>query len=211
MQANISTFFNIAGGRYVPDMLRVIKDVFRECDLLEDGILHYDEALICWQLIETEEFMLYSLLQGRIGIPDVYGSCGHMYAVQYAPSEPFLGASDTVVTDTRTWKFRAQLTLALLEMIESIEDTPWGTLYLCDIQELNFGVVRREDRLVAKAIDVDISWFEDAMISAIEHERDKPCKSDEDCDFISCKVDCDMNTGKCSGKVASNNLQVKKA
>ena len=208
MQANISTFSNIAGSRYSPEMLRVIKDVFRECDLLEDGVLLYGEAVICWQLIETDEYMLYSLLQGRMGIPDIYGSCGHMYAVQYAPSEPFLGFDDTVLTDPRPWKFRAQLSLALLDMIESIEDTPWGTLYLCDIQELNFGVVKRDNRLVAKAIDVDISWFEDAMLSAAKSELDKPCSSNEDCEFISCLVDCDTSTGRCSGKLTSNNLQV---
>lgn len=205
-QANISTFFNIAGSRYSPELLKVIKEVFRECDLLEDGILHYGEAIVCWQLIETGEYMLYSLLQGRIGIPDIYGSCGHMYAVQYAPSEPFLG-QDMVLSDPRSWKFRAQLSLALLDMIESIEETPWGTLYLCDVQELNFGVVKRDGKLVGKAIDVDISWFEDAMISAAKHEIDKSCSSNEDCEFISCLVECDTTAGRCSGKLYSNNLQ----
>ena len=72
---------------------------------------------------------------------DVYGVCGNMYAVQYAAAEPFLGFQGKW-SDGRNWNLRARLAIALLEMVEELEETPYGTFYLCDIQEPNFGVVR---------------------------------------------------------------------
>ena len=203
---------NLAGKKNVPNTLTVLENIFSECDVLEDGLLTYSEALVCWQLVETEEYVLYSLLKGRSAIPDLYGACGNMYAVQYATAEPYLG-NFPVSSDGRSWGFRVQLTLALAEMVRSIEDTPYGTLYLCDVQEPNFGVVRSPGtgHLVAKAIDVDISWFESGLISAARFERNKTCRTDEDCAFISCQVACSQATHTCSGEIGSNNLQVRQS
>ena len=210
LQANLTVFMNLAGKKNVPNTLTALKNIFSECDVLDDGLLTYSEALVCWQLVETEEYVLYSLLEGRSAIPDLYGVCGNMYAVQYATADPYLG-NLPVSFDGRSWEFRVQLTLALVEMAHSIEDTPYGTLYLCDVQEPNFGVVRRPDtgQLVAKAIDVDISWFESGLISAVRFERNKTCRTDEDCAFISCQVACSPATHTCSGEIGSNNLQVR--
>lgn len=186
--------------------VQVIEDIFTECDVGSDGVLNFNEALPCWQLVETDEYVLFSLLRGMSAIPNIYGACGTVYAVQYAASEPYFGI-ETSMAEARPWKLRAKLALALLEMIESVERTPYGTLYLCDIQESNFGMIHSEGRLVAKAIDVDISWFEAAMRSAVEFEKNKTCSDNSDCDFISCQVECIHN--KCSGQLFSNNLMVK--
>ena len=177
--------------------------------MLEDGHLTHTEALICWQLLETNEYMLYSLLAGHTAIPDVYGVCGSMYAVQYASSEPFLN-SFSLKSDGRSWQFKVKLALALLEMVRAIEDTPYGTLYLCDVQPSNFGVVHDEHsgQLVAKAIDVDISWFTSGMVSAARFEENNTCQRDEDCDFVSCHVPCNLDRHTCSGHITSSNLQV---
>lgn len=94
----------------------------------------------CWLLLETKEYSFYQLLQGNSALPELLGVCGPLYAVQYAPSEPFLGFR-TDWFEVRDWKFRAQLALALLGMVEALEDTEFGTVYLCDVQESNFGVV----------------------------------------------------------------------
>ena len=105
-----------------------------------DGILTYWEATTCWQLVTTDEYIFYSLLHNNSAILDVYGTCGNIYAVQYAAAEPFLGFQ-TSLSDGRSWEFRTKLALALLNMVKALEDTPYGTLYLCDVQEPNFGVV----------------------------------------------------------------------
>ena len=121
--------------------IEVLEELFSECDIGSDGVLHYDESIPCWQLVETDEYILYRLLHAKSAMLDVYGVCGNMYAVQYAAAEPFLGFQ-TVWSDGRDWRLRARLAVALLEMIEELEETPYGTLYMCDVQEPNFGVVR---------------------------------------------------------------------
>ena len=118
----------------------MIEEVFSECDVGNDGVLGYDESIPCWQLIETDEYLLYKLLHEKSAMLNVYGVCGNMYAVEYAAAEPFLGFLSSW-SDGRDWSLRARLALALLEMIAEFEDTPYGTFYLCDVQEPNFGVV----------------------------------------------------------------------
>ncbi len=206
-KASDSLFRNVAGNSYTKATMKLAEEIFEECDLLQDGILEYNEAVTCWQLVETDEYVMYSLLQGKDGIPDVYGVCGQLYAVQYAASEPFLGF-DISLSDYRPWEFRARLAIGLLDMIESIEETPFGPLHLCDVQEPNFGVVRRDGRLLAKAIDVDISFFQNQLELVLKSEMNNSCSSDSDCGFISCEVPCNSVTGKCSGRLVSNNFQV---
>jgi hypothetical protein len=208
-EANLTLFMNLAVGRVVGRTEETVETVFSECDVLGDGQLSYSEAVVCWSLLETDEFVFLSLLRGLSAVPDLYGACGNMYASQFASSKPLLAYTPTVA-DNRTWALRAQLAMALIEMVASLENTPYGTLYLCDVQESNFGFVRsgNSQDLVAKTIDLDISWFESGMKSSVEFERNKSCQSDTDCDFISCHVPCKTTTHTCAGRLWSNNLQV---
>ena len=174
--------------------------------MLEDGLLTHTEALVCWQLLETNEYMLYSLLAGHTAIPDVYGVCGSMYAVQYASSEPYMDEKPYFY-DHRSWSIRVKLALAVLGLALALEKTPYGTLHLCDVKESNFGVVRRDrsGELVAKAIDLDHAWFEGSPVQAKEGVA---CERDEDCSFLNCQLPCRPDTHTCSGAITSNNLQV---
>ena len=61
-------------------------------------------------------------------------------------------------------------------------------------------------RLVAKAIDVDLSQFRQSLLMTMYH--DQLCSSDKDCTFFNCLGECDMTTGTCSGKLKSSNLVV---
>jgi len=67
-------------------------------------------------------------MQGWSGIPDVYGVCGTMFAVQNASADPFLEVEIAIGKDT-PWENRARWALAL----QSLEDTPYGSFHLCDI------------------------------------------------------------------------------
>ena len=120
---------------------QVAESIVGECDVGGDKVLSFWEVVTCWQLASTDEYVLYSLLDGNDAILRLYGACGNMYAVEYATDLPF-SEHRTSVTDNRPWAVRAQLALALLDMVESLEDTPYGILYLCDVQESNFGIVR---------------------------------------------------------------------
>ena len=202
----MSLYLNMAGGRHVVNTLSAIERVFTECDILEDGKLSYTEAMICWSLLETDEFILLSILNGISAIPDIYGTCGNMYAMQYATSQPFLPWHLSIVDD-RSWYFRAQLAIALIEMIYSIEITSYGTLYLCDVKEANFGLVKhpQTSKLIGKTIDLDLSWFEQSLLN---HRKLKYCQTDNDCGYVDCVISCNITTHTCSGPFITNNLQV---
>ena len=120
--------------------LQVADDIIGECDVGGDKVFSYWETITCWQLASTDEYILYALLNGNDATLQLYGACGNMYAVEYATAQPFF-EHQTSLTDNRPWEFRAQLGLAMLDMIEALENTPYGTLYLCDVQESNFGIV----------------------------------------------------------------------
>lgn len=132
--------------------------MFAECDVGNDGILHYQESIPCWQLIESDEYMLYKLLHEKSAMLNVYGVCGNMYAVQYAAAEPFLGYQ-TSWSDGRDWNLRARLAIALMEMVEEFEETPYGTFYLCDVQEPNFGVVSTRGDCILTIYGSRVSFF----------------------------------------------------
>lgn len=136
IQANTSVFYGMAGRTYTPRTIEVLHEIFIECDVGGDGILRLTESLVCWELVETGEFMLNLLLRDSSATLDVYGTCGNMYALQYADSKPYAGD----ISD-RPWRLRALLAVAILEMVQSTEQTPYGTLYLCDVLEDNFGLV----------------------------------------------------------------------
>ena len=119
---------------------KVALGIAQECDVGSDHFFSYHEAISCWQLGLNDEYVIYSLLQDNPAMVDVYGACGDVYALQYVPTEPLLGYSLSLM-DGRSWSFRAELAVALLDMVEVLEDTQYGTLHLCDFQEPNFGVV----------------------------------------------------------------------
>ena len=140
-QANSSLYHNIAGQVDVKRTTEVVEEIFSECDIDNDGILDgYNEFISCWQLVETNEYVLFKFLREKSGMLAVYGVCGVVYAVEYASSESF-GYFLSSWSDGRNWNLRARLAVALLEMIADFEDTPYGTLYLRDVHESNFGVV----------------------------------------------------------------------
>lgn len=115
-------------------------NIIRECDVGSDDVLSYWELVACWELVILDEYVFYSLLHDNSAILNVYGSCGNMYAVEYAVATPFLGFLITP-SDGRSWEFRSKLAVALLDMVVALENTPYGSLHLCDVQESNFGVV----------------------------------------------------------------------
>ena len=125
----------------------MLDEIITECDVGGDGILLLPEATACWELRETDEYMLNMMLKDSSATLDVYGACGNMYGIQYADSKPlkFVGSKTSLqlfMSKTRLWNLQARLAIALLELIESIEHTPYGTLYQCDVHEANFGIVR---------------------------------------------------------------------
>lgn len=69
--------------------------------------------------------------------------------------------------------------------------------------------MRRTNSLVAKAIDMDISFFAQSLHAIARGEENNTCHSDDDCNFVACQVKCNRKTNHCAGVLSSNNLKVR--
>ena len=172
-----------------------------------DGILSYHEMWYCYALLESDEFLLSILLKGSYCVPKLYGICGHVFGVEYLPVE-MLEALPRLVVDERSWVTKAKLGLAILDMVKRLDNTPYGTFYLCDIQFTNFGVLKSKSSFLVAPIDVDIAWLAPQMKQVMIGESRVNCSKDSDCHFISCLGRCDPIRKKCEPHSYSNNLIV---
>ena len=188
------------GGTYASK--DVINEFLLECDANSDALISYHEAASCMRILASKEYVFYVLLRGIPGVPEVYGTCGNIFAVQSTLADDI---RDHVALDPRTWKKRALIAISMLDMVEAFEHTPYGTVYLCDVQEGNFGV---DSSLKVYAIDMDISYFEGQVLFKIDHLKYTECTSDDACDFNDCWSKCNFTTNLCEPKLPSSNLQV---
>ena len=179
----------------------VARRVLSECDKGSDGVFSSEEVMNCWHLVDNEEILIMMSLIGNSGIANLYGTCGNLVAVQYASSLPqqLLLSSE----EFKLWELKSKIAVALIEMAESLENTKYGTLMLCDFHRSNFGIVQVNNTLIAKSIDNDISFFKKYLLNSIIHNTN--CTSDTECSFFECEALC--KNGKCSGKLLTNNLQ----
>lgn len=194
-------YINKAVGVHGHKSVQVVDRIVSECDVGADGILLEVELRHCSKLI-LPDLILHTLLNSTL-VPEIHGSCGELVAVEYA-SPKDLQAN---VFDQRPWTKRVELAMALLDYIQRLEYTPYGTLYLCDLQWKNLGVLKGSNgRTIIKSIDNDKSYFGDIIKRKLN--RNKPCVEDHDCRVVGCAVECNMTTHTCSRVLSSNNLQV---
>ena len=180
----------------------ILNRIVRECDIGSDDILTGNELHNCGRLIQPG-LILDSLLQKKQLVPEIYGTCGNMIACEYASPDSL----QTSLFDQRPWSMRVKLALAVLDYIQELEHTEYGTLYLCDLQWKNLGIVRDSNGgMKIKSIDNDKSLFGDILNKRINSSR--PCVIDHDCRVVSCSVECDKTTNMCTRRLSSNNLQV---
>jgi len=177
--------------------------VYSEC-ANQDGVLPYQKMWYCQSLL-GREFLLSILLKDTNNLPEVYGTCGNVFAVENAPDEKIEGS----LIESRSWSTRARIGLGLLDMIERLDNTPYGTLYLCDIRAGNFGAVKVGSDYVVKPIDLDYTWLPGQMKQVLtEVKLTKTCHTDEHCHFQACLSRCSLKTGYCESDTYSNNLIV---
>ena len=181
-----------------------LNNILSECTTRRDKALDSNEIQQCSRLVQ-QEYILYYILRGNAGIPELFGACGELFAVENAPPEELQLRS--MPLDIRQWWQKVELAIAVLDMIVALEKTPYGTLYLCDMKWRNLGVVQKPGGgVVVKTIDNDKSYFETALQSIVERERS--CSRDYDCRVVKCSVPCNKTTHTCSQRAHVNNLQV---
>ncbi len=133
MKLSINNIYNLERQPRVP--LQVATEIAKECDINQDTMFTYEEAEVCWQLATNPEYLLLKILRGHEAMLKLYGSCGNLYGVQYTSSVPFLASSSL------SWKIRSEIVLSMLNMVEALEHTAFGSLFLCDMARSNIGLV----------------------------------------------------------------------
>ncbi|XP_053427597.1 divergent protein kinase domain 1C isoform X1 [Nycticebus coucang] len=175
-----------------------------------EGLHWRGQLASSWALLQQEEFIHLSLLQGlsRHVLP-VLGSCGHFYAVEYlaagSPQHrtlfPLDEAADVPQGGQGQAKAISDIALSFLDMVNHFHSDFSHHLHLCDIKPENFAI-RRD--LTVVAIDVDMAFFEPKMSEILEQN----CTGDEDCNFFDCFSKCDLRVNKCGAQRVNSNLQV---
>lgn len=163
-----------------------------------------------WALTQQDEFMLMRLFQNSKVFPQIYGTCGHTYLLEFTPPGEYLGKhlnfrSLAIKEPTKTeWRKRAKIALGILDLIHSFKVKLPQEFNLCDTKGENFGISR--DGTV-KFIDLDMTFFDSKL--ATELNVTENCTTHKDCDFFDCKGWCDMTERTCTSNRINNNLQVR--
>lgn len=152
-----------------------------------------------WPLIQQDEYLLLRLNQHLPYMPKLYGTCGYVYAVEYAPPSKLFYSS--VIEGG--WSARAKLALGILDVVRALDFDFHEPLHICDVKPENFGISSTNKRI--KLIDTDC-LLRDSIIK--KELRNKSCHTDQECTFFDCKGWCRTKEKKCANERINTNLQV---
>ena len=154
-------------------------------------------------LIQQDEYLFVKYFQALKHIPRIYGSCGHIYAMEYLPPGKLL--SPSIIKNKiyfSSWKDRVDIALGLLDLVYSFKHDFPHALHICDVKGENFG---RGDDGIVKLIDADAVFFDPKLGEMLVNDT---CKVHDDCNFFDCKGFCNLRAQKCTDKRSNSNLQV---
>lgn len=156
-----------------------------------------------WPLLQENEYLMSILYEDRDIFPQLIGTCGTFYAVEYVrPIETpttILALSDS----KPEWAKRLKLAVMILDLLEELDTNFPEPIHLCDVKINHFGLPLGGQKL--KFLDLDAA-FPKTIISRITSDS-KRCEKHEDCDYFDCRSFCSKNK-RCESPVANNNLQV---
>lgn len=157
-----------------------------------------------WFLLQDNEYLLSALFTDKDVFPQLLGTCGPYFAVEYLEPVKDISSLLTISDSYEDWKKRLKVAVQILDLLEQLESGFREPFHLCDIKLQHFGFVKRRSKL--KFIDLD-GVLPKSVINAIMKEVNY-CDSDNDCDFLDCRSRCNPETHKCSNYVTNNNLQI---
>ncbi|CAD1476837.1 unnamed protein product [Heterotrigona itama] len=156
-----------------------------------------------WPLLQENEYLMSILYEDRDIFPQLIGTCGTFYAVEYVrPIETpttILALSDS----KPEWAKRLKLAVMILDLLEELDTNFPEPIHLCDVKINHFGLPLGGQKL--KFLDLD-AVFPKTIISRITSDS-KRCEKHEDCDYFDCRSFCSKNK-RCESPVANNNLQI---
>jgi hypothetical protein len=156
---------------------------------MDYNLMNVSSLINVWLLIQDNEFVLSQTYKTLF--PNVVGSCGHFYAVQYA--DHVLDFSyflpQLLPFNAKTLLERIEVGLKVIQFLIRFQSMK-PKLELCDIKFEHFGFISGQLFL----IDSDMIYPKKSVIDSIESLS--RCEVDNDCDFIDCKGIC-VQKNKC--------------
>lgn len=157
-----------------------------------------------WYLLQDNEYLLSALFTDKDVFPQLLGTCGLHYAVEYLEPVPDISSFLTISDSIENWGKRLRVSVHILDLLEELENNFREPFHLCDIKIKHFGFVKGGHRL--KFIDLD-GVLPKSVVGSIMKDL-KTCNSDNDCDYLDCRSRCNKMTHKCYNFVTNNNLQI---
>ena len=151
-------------------------------------------------IFEQKEFVFLAVFRNLTHIPRLLGSCQSMYAVEHAT--PLSDVFPTFSASKVNYNLRLKIAIGLLGLLVEFRTTEFGQLKICNVKKSDFGVTK-EGKVVI--IDNDMIFTKTVLDDFMSQPN---CKQDKDCDFFDCKSKCDLEIGKCTKQMKTNNLQV---
>ncbi|CAH1180522.1 unnamed protein product [Phaedon cochleariae] len=157
-----------------------------------------------WLLLQDNEYLLSALFTDKDVFPQLLGTCGPYFAVEYLEPVPASSSLLTASDSRENWGQRLKVALQILDLLEELETGFREPFHLCDLKLRHFGSVKNGQKL--KFIDLDGVLPKSVAGSLIKEIGF--CDEDADCDFYDCRSKCDSTTKKCSDSISNNNLQM---
>ncbi|XP_012284048.1 protein FAM69C [Orussus abietinus] len=156
-----------------------------------------------WPLLQNNEYIISILYEDRDVFPQLIGTCGTFYAVEYVrPIET--PTTVLALSDSKPeWAKRVKLAVMIMDLLEELESNFPEPFHLCDVKINHFGLPLGGQRL--KFLDLDAVFPRSVVGKLIADNRH--CEKHQDCDYFDCRSLCSKRK-RCESPVVNNNLQV---
>lgn len=184
----------------VTERLAQLKPGYKESALEK----RHQEMSSLWVLLQENEYLLTIIYTERDVFPQLLGTCGTYFAVEYMEPIPDISSLLTLSDHRDDWGRRLKTAVLMLELLEELETGFKEPFHLCDIKLEHFGFIKGGSRL--KYLDLN-HVYPKSVISNYLAQTDH-CARDEDCELLDCRTFCDKRIKKCTKLVSNSNLQV---
>lgn len=153
-------------------------------------------------LMQNNEFLHFSVYSDKDVFPQILGTCGLTYAIEYLRPVHFTSAILSSGDITREeWSERLKIAIKIMDLLQEFDDSFHEPIYLCNMQLHHFGLTK--DTAKVKYLNVDYIFPRSKLNEMILRNY---CTEDEDCDYFNCRSKCHKN--QCSQGVTNNNVQI---
>lgn len=170
-----------------------------------DPPLRKQEMNNLWMLLQNNEYLLSMIYTEKDIFPQLLGTCGPYFAVEYVAPTAAGALSILDLEDTREdWGGKLRIALLILDLLEDLETGFKEPLYLCDVKIEHFGLVKGGSRM--KYLDLNHVYPKSVVVKTIG--QIPTCTKNGDCELYDCKSHCNKDTNTCAVPINNSNLQI---